>query len=85
MKTSHVFWGTLFISFGLLVLINNFSSILMDWGLIWKLWPVVTLFLAVMGGIYAGLFTPTEGAAIGAFVAAVLGFLLVAVIFAPYG
>ncbi|MBL8387955.1 MAG: TRAP transporter large permease [Hydrogenophaga sp.] len=29
-------------------------------------WPVVVIFLVVVGGIYSGLFTPTEGAAIGA-------------------
>jgi len=28
-------------------------------------WPVLTLFLVVIGGIYGGLFTPTEAAAIG--------------------
>ena len=28
-------------------------------------WPVLTLFLAVIGGIYGGVFTPTEAAAIG--------------------
>jgi tripartite ATP-independent transporter DctM subunit len=28
-------------------------------------WPVVTLFLVVIGGIYGGVFTPTEAAAIG--------------------
>jgi tripartite ATP-independent transporter DctM subunit len=32
-----------------------------------KVWPVVVIFLAVVGGIYGGIFTPTEGAAIGAF------------------
>ena len=30
-------------------------------------WPVVVIFLVVVGGIYTGIFTPTEGAAIGAF------------------
>ena len=30
-------------------------------------WPVVAIFLLVVGGIYGGLFTPTEGAAVGAF------------------
>ncbi|BCH28186.1 C4-dicarboxylate ABC transporter permease [Mesorhizobium sp. L-8-10] len=30
-------------------------------------WPVLLVFLAVVGGIYAGVFTPTEGAAVGAF------------------
>jgi tripartite ATP-independent transporter DctM subunit len=32
-----------------------------------KVWPVLVIFLAVVGGIYTGLFTPTEGAAVGAF------------------
>jgi tripartite ATP-independent transporter DctM subunit len=32
-----------------------------------KVWPVMAIFLVVVGGIYTGLFTPTEGAAIGAF------------------
>ncbi|MEM0899788.1 MAG: TRAP transporter large permease [Pseudomonadota bacterium] len=31
-----------------------------------KVWPVVTVFALVVGGIYAGWFTPTEGAAVGA-------------------
>ena len=29
-------------------------------------WPVMTIFLIVVGGIYAGIFTPTEAAAVGA-------------------
>ncbi|MEK7360737.1 MAG: TRAP transporter large permease [Pseudomonadota bacterium] len=29
-------------------------------------WPVAAIFFVVFGGIYGGLFTPTEGAAIGA-------------------
>lgn len=31
-----------------------------------KTWPVMAIFLLVVGGIYAGWFTPTEAAAIGA-------------------
>ncbi len=30
-------------------------------------WPVMLIFVVVIGGIYAGVFTPTEGAAVGAF------------------
>jgi tripartite ATP-independent transporter DctM subunit len=30
-------------------------------------WPVITIFAVVIGGIYFGIFTPTEGAAVGAF------------------
>jgi tripartite ATP-independent transporter DctM subunit len=29
-------------------------------------WPVLIVFILVIGGIYAGIFTPTEGAAVGA-------------------
>ena len=30
-------------------------------------WPVMLVFLSVVGGIYLGIFTPSEGAAVGAF------------------
>ena len=30
-----------------------------------KVWPILTIFVVVFGGIYGGLFTATEGAAIG--------------------
>ena len=31
-----------------------------------SVWPVIAIFLVVVGGIYAGIFTPTEAAAVGA-------------------
>ncbi len=31
-----------------------------------EIWPVLVIFLLVMGGIYLGIFTPTEGASVGA-------------------
>ncbi|MEO1025966.1 MAG: TRAP transporter large permease [Pseudomonadota bacterium] len=31
-----------------------------------KVWPVILIFITVVGGIYAGIFTPTEAAAVGA-------------------
>jgi len=37
------------------------------------IWGVAVLFLMVMGGIYGGIFTPTEAAAAGAFGAFVIG------------
>jgi C4-dicarboxylate transporter, DctM subunit len=42
---------------------------------LWGVLPIASIFLLVFGGIYGGLFTPTEGAAVGAastFVAALL-------------
>ena len=47
MKTSHIFWGLLFIVLGALVLINNFTTIFMDWATIWKLWPLVVVLLGL--------------------------------------
>ncbi len=44
------------------------------WHALLEIWPVLLIFLLVMGGIYLGVFTPTEGAAIGA-----IGTFLVAV------
>ena len=38
-------------------------------------WPVLLIFVAVVGGIYAGIFTPTEGAAVGAVGTGVLAWL----------
>ncbi|MDP2732704.1 MAG: TRAP transporter large permease [Hoeflea sp.] len=35
-------------------------------------WPVLIVFIAVVGGIYGGIFTPTEAAAVGAFSTAVI-------------
>ncbi|MFH1871658.1 MAG: TRAP transporter large permease [Pseudomonadota bacterium] len=31
-----------------------------------EVWPVLLIFVTVIGGIYTGIFTPTEGAAVGA-------------------
>jgi tripartite ATP-independent transporter DctM subunit len=38
-----------------------------------NVWGVAVLFLVVMGGIYSGIFTPTEAAAVGAFFALLIG------------
>ena len=39
-----------------------------------KVWPVLAIFVAVIGGIYIGVFTPTEAAAIGAAAIGVVAF-----------
>ncbi len=36
------------------------------WAAIKEIWTVVLIFIIVIGGIYSGVFTPTEGAAFGA-------------------
>jgi len=36
------------------------------WRALAAVWPVLLIFVTVIGGIYTGIFTPTEGAAVGA-------------------
>ncbi|MFM8623375.1 MAG: TRAP transporter large permease [Betaproteobacteria bacterium] len=43
-------------------------------GALLQTWPVLLIFLVVIGGIYGGLFTPTEAAAIGCVAAAFVAF-----------
>jgi len=43
------------------------TSMAEKWRTAAKTWPVAALFVAVLGGIYLGVFTPTEAAAVGAF------------------
>lgn len=51
----------------------------MSWGeriqLLKGVWPVVAVFVTVIGGIYGGIFTPTEAAAIGVVAVTILAFL----------
>jgi C4-dicarboxylate transporter DctM subunit len=37
-------------------------------------WPVITLIIGVFGGLFGGVFTPTEAGGIGSFLAFVIGF-----------
>ena len=39
---------------------------------LWDSWPFVLLLIGVFGGLFAGIFTPTEAGAVGAFLAAVI-------------
>ena len=39
------------------------------------IWPIALIFVAVFGGIYGGIFTPTEGAAIGSTLTFVISLL----------
>jgi len=45
------------------------------WRALAAVWPVIIIFVVVVGGIYTGLFTPTEGAAVGAVATGVLAWL----------
>lgn len=43
------------------------------WAKTFEIWPVLLLILAVLGGLFGGLFTATEAGAFGAFVAITIG------------
>ncbi len=39
---------------------------------LWEVWPVVMIMFGIFGGLFSGLFTPTEAGAVGAFLACVV-------------
>ncbi len=43
------------------------------WASLAEIWPIIVLIMGVMGGLYAGIVTPTEGGAAGALLAVVIG------------
>lgn len=43
------------------------------WKQVWQMWPVMVIALVVLGGIYSGLFTPTEAAAAGSLLTLIFG------------
>jgi len=45
------------------------------WDSLAGIWPILVLIAGVIGGLYAGVVTPTEGGAAGAFLAAAIGLL----------
>lgn len=52
------------------------SLVELSWGEIFgKLFPVISLIVVVLGGIYGGIFTPTEAGAAGAFGALIIALL----------
>jgi tripartite ATP-independent transporter DctM subunit len=49
------------------------TSWALRWKSLWRIWPSLVLIVMVTGVLYAGVCTPTEAGAIGAFLAAVIG------------
>lgn len=47
MKTSHLFWGTIFFSLGIFLLLNNFFDFSVDFDLLWKIAPLFLVFIGV--------------------------------------
>jgi tripartite ATP-independent transporter DctM subunit len=45
------------------------------WASLAQIWPILVLILGVIGGLYAGVVTPTEGGAAGAFLAVIIGLI----------
>ncbi|MFC4353118.1 TRAP transporter large permease [Fodinicurvata halophila] len=45
------------------------------WRVLLSIWPALLIFVAVIGGIYGGVFTPTEAAAVGAAATGLLALL----------
>lgn len=44
---SKIFWGLLFIIIGLLAFLNNLSLVDVNWGNMWRLWPLIIISIGV--------------------------------------
>ena len=76
MKSKHFFWGALFITLGILILLNNFYYLNFSWDDLWKFWPVVLVFW--------GLAIVVKNTYVKGLLAAASGLLLAFVIFATF-
>ncbi len=47
MKSGRIFWGTLFIIIGILGLLSTFFNVHLSWDALWKLWPLLLVFLGI--------------------------------------
>jgi len=47
MKTKHLFWGFLFITIGVLILLNNVTTFTLYWIDIWKYWPLLLILVGI--------------------------------------
>lgn len=47
MKSGRIFWGTLFIIIGILGVLSNFFDVHFSWDALWKLWPLLLVFLGI--------------------------------------
>lgn len=47
MKASHIFWGTLLVTLGLLGLLVNFFDFAFQWSTAWKFWPLVLVLIGL--------------------------------------
>jgi len=76
MKAKHIFWGLLFISLGLLILLTNLNVIYFDLTNIWKFWPLVII---LWGVTYF-----TKNTILKSFIAGISAVILAVALFAAF-
>ncbi|MBR9976527.1 MAG: hypothetical protein KFH87_00440, partial [Bacteroidetes bacterium] len=47
MKSGRIFWGSLLLVIGVLGLLHNFLDVTICWSALWKLWPLLLVFLGI--------------------------------------
>ncbi|MAT40482.1 MAG: hypothetical protein CL946_12870 [Ectothiorhodospiraceae bacterium] len=47
MKSGRIFWGVFFLTVGVLVLLDNFVGMQIEWSFLWKLWPVALILIGI--------------------------------------
>jgi hypothetical protein len=69
MKSSNLFWGFFFITFGSLYLVAKYSDFYIDWYAIWELWPLLIILAGISIIIKGKIFKPVISVLIGVLLA----------------
>ncbi|MBI1931477.1 MAG: hypothetical protein HYS24_02950 [Ignavibacteriales bacterium] len=72
MKSSNLFWGFFFITFGALYLLGRYTAIDIDWYAAWDLWPIVLILIGISiilkGTIFRPIFSVIMGIVLALFI-----------------
>ena len=49
MRTGNVVLGLILIAAGILVLLENLNYVRFDWDVVWRLWPLILVYLGLRG------------------------------------
>jgi hypothetical protein len=69
MKSSNLFWGFFFITFGSLYLVARYSDLIIDWYAIWELWPILIILAGIAIILKGSFFKPVISVLIGVLLA----------------
>ncbi len=69
MKSSQLFWGFFFITFGTLYLVGRYTMFVIDWYSVWEMWPIILIFAGIAIILKGTFFKPVVSVLFGILIA----------------